>query len=284
VTLDLAAQGLSPATTTISLSADSPKATVEFTTTKHGEVMVTARIRDCSGSFCSKKTTGEVKAAQELAGFSLSLFPSSLNIKNLDPVTFELIITNFEEEKEFEVQLILPPGMESGFTQQSLLVAGEQSIEFEITPQSPSSLYLITLIVTADGNTKTASATLSTNELLTDALREAEAIKQENPEAGDFIDSTIDSWYQSYQAKEYGKELGDYAQLKSELAKAKASPPPQKNITLPSPPPPPQAGDNTIIFVIAGIIIAVVAVAVFFVFRKSGKGKEVEVAEIEEGF
>lgn len=282
IVLDLHATGLIPTTQTISLGHDDPTESLAFQGTQERPVSVTATIRDCPIS-CTKITSGEIKIGEDdRTGYAISLFPENLNVKVLEPVTYQLVINNFEEEKEFHVDLVLPLGVQSGFQSQTVSVSGEHLLSFEVVPESPSSLYFITMIVSAGEQSKTTSASLSTNELLTDALREGDVVKQSNPEAADQVDDAIDSWYQSYKDAPYGSELEEYAALQEELNGLQGEPPTQEPTPQPLPPPPvqqPVAPDYTL-FIIIGVIAAVIVLLAVVALKRSGK-KTVEVAELE---
>lgn len=283
VTLDLVSEGLSPAKKTVSLSPSNPKTSLEFTASKEGDVSVTATIRNCKGSSCSHSASGKATPpGASFTGFSASIFPLTLNIKNLDPVNYELTINNFGDKADFEVQLFTPEGMENNFKKQSFSVEGKKTIEFQVTPKNTSTMYEFFALVTSGDDSKEASATLSTNELLTDALRRAEAAKSSNPNAAEEIDAELDSWYKKYKQTAYGEELGEYAELQRSIDKlAVPENVPKQNNTTPPPLPQPQPEpeqDYTLILV-AVIAAAIILVAVFY-FKKPRK-KEIDVPELE---
>jgi len=288
ITLDLSAKGLTPKLSEVSLSPENSKTSIDFKSAGAEEVSITAKIRNCEGSFCTKQAKGEVKPSGESpAGFSVNLFPVDLNVKNLDPVKYELIITNFGEEREFEIEFIYSEGMLTSFQDQALSFEGEKTIEFEITPKEESTLYQFTMFITSSGDTKYASATLTTNELLTDTMREAEHIKQENPEASEFVEAQLDSWYETYKSKEYGKELGDYTELKNNLESVKPAPEENQTHEPAEPIPEPEEENSAFLYILytaAASVIVIAVLAIFFLRKKSRGKKEVEVAELEQGF
>ncbi len=276
VTLDIFAEGLDPENMAVELSPKNPKQSIEFTKQGTGSVVVKARIRGCSGSHCYGEASAEVreKAGTELVGFSLSLLPRSLNVKRLDPVKYELVITNYGQEAEFKVELALPEGMESPFSSQSLSIDGSESIRFEVTPQKESAQYQLLAKVTSLGNSKQATAYLSTNELLTDALREAEEVKRQNPDASGEVDEQLDSWYESYKSKAYGEELEEYEGFKSALESMKP-PTDQENQTrqtpAPSQPLPEEEPADYTVLIITALVLAAVAVWAVVIRKRSGR-------------
>lgn len=278
VTLELSSQTLLPERKTIVLSKENPNAAVEFTAQNEGEVSITAAIQGCQGNFCSKKATGEVKTLQtlNLTGFSVEIFPRSLDVKNLDPIKYQLIITNYEKEDAFTVDLILPEGLKTNFQKQVLSISQEKTIEFEVIPTNASTLYLMTAIVAAGKNAKTVSSVLSTNELLTDASRAAGEKKEENPERSEEIDKSLESWYESYKTKEYGEDVvNDYEKFQESLKEIQEPVPDRPSVESPIETP----QDNNIIFIIAivGVVVAILVV----VMIKKPKSQKDQINDIE---
>ncbi|UCD06814.1 MAG: hypothetical protein JSW41_03155, partial [Candidatus Aenigmatarchaeota archaeon] len=93
-----------------------------------------------------------------------------------------------------------------------------KTIEFTVTPNNVSSLYQIDVTVEYEGLEKRVSAALSTNEMLTDAMRNADYIKNSNPNLTGDVNSALDDWYNDYKTSDYGTDMDNYATLKDSLA------------------------------------------------------------------
>jgi hypothetical protein len=181
------------------------------------EFEVIGRIRNCEGIFCQRSVKGRLIVKKELmeeAGFTVSLFPENINLKDLEPVDFRLTVVNNEGSKSFNVDVEMPGGLETNFRKRVLFVGGrsEETLRFKVTPDAPSKLYTITAVVEAGGVVKKAASYISTNEMLTDSLRGVERAKDKK-EAG----REVDSWYRKYRNEKYGEGLGNYSRLKDRL-------------------------------------------------------------------
>ena len=287
--LDITARGnltITPSSTTTALSSTHPRKEIALVITapnKEGDYQfwITARIRGCSGSFCTKTVFGRLVVREEVpreAGWTVSLFPSNLNVKKLEPIKYTFTITNNGPAKTFSVDAAMPYGLETDFQPKALEVAAgsEGMVEFTATPTESMTLYELEVSATADGLIKSDSSYLATNEMLTDTLREAGDIKaRADPETVDDINNALAKFSQAYGQKEYGEEIGDYARLQDVLSRAREkvqAPAPQ----LPGPgeipaeqpaPETPAEGFNWSLIVIPMVIIA--AVVGLLVYRKT---------------
>jgi hypothetical protein len=190
---------------------------------------VTASIEGCSSaSVCTKQAGGELivgDSVPELAGFTAMVFPENINIRDLEPVTYRLTVTNMGDSDEFSIDASLPAGVQSTFSPTTLTVPSGESrtVTFDVTPESVSSSYELDFSVeSGEGIRKPFTAYLSTNEMLTDAMRNMDAISQ-GPDAAATVQSRqqLDGWYQTYQGSGYGQGLDDYAELQGSLADAR---------------------------------------------------------------
>ena len=88
-------------------------------------------------------------------------------------------------------------------------VGYEKTIKFNVTPQSVSSLFNITAVVTSGDVIKKDTAYLSTNEMLTDMLRRVERNESDA--------NKLNEWYSLYINSNYGDEVDEYAELNEEI-------------------------------------------------------------------
>ena len=190
---------------------------------------VEAAVRDCGpGRLCTKRAAAELVASQELpdlTGFTASLFPENINVRDLQPVTYRLAITNMGESDEFTVEASLPEGLETTFAPTTITVpeGGYRTITFAATPGSVSSSYELEFTVSSGrGIEKPVTAYLSTNELLTDAARSMEQVNQVgDAERRNQATDELDRWYRTYQDSGYGENLDEYSELQGKLQAAR---------------------------------------------------------------
>lgn len=231
LTIDLdvknTALSISPTSETVQTSSSTPYHKIDFTINtpdQNGEYSfdVDADIRNCEGTFCRKVVKGVVVVNDTLpeTGVLVYLFPQNLNVKSLEPVIYMLTIQNYEEERTFLTGINIDPDTLTDFPEGSVVVAKDsyKTIEFTVTPNNVSSLYQIDVTVEYEGLEKKVSAALSTNEMLTDAMRDADYIKNLNPNLTGDVNSALDDWYNDHKTSDYGTDMDNYATLKDSLA------------------------------------------------------------------
>lgn len=284
---------VSPLRSSLSFSKSSPKRELEFSITAPQEageygIEATGKMSRCSGNYCTKYATATLvvqDSMPELAGFTLTAFPFSLNVKALEPVEYELTLSNQEESATFLLEASLPEGLESDFQPQEVAVAKgeEKTVSFTITPNKVSYFYELKFTAKRGALSKETAAYLSTNEMLTDALREADEIRS----MGGEVDESLEDFFSKYQSKEYGEELEDYGSLKDSLAKAREqAQQPSDGGIVPTPGGPggqASGGFDLTLIIIIVVIAAGAAIGAFFFLRKrKGGGGEAEVPPLEE--
>ncbi len=239
VTMDLSVQttelSVSPAQDTVSLSSSEPLKQINYTVQAPGQpgsynFNVTGTIRGCSSGFCSRQARGELVVSDAIprqTGFSVSIFPESINVKELEPVSYHFTIYNRESERTFKVEMDVPEGIQTSFQPQNVTVGADvdRTITFTVTPSNVSSFYEIRLSAISENMTKQATAYLSTNEMLTDATRAAGWITDSttNQSLINDVDSALDDWYNNqYRDSGYGENLEGYGSLQDTLNNARA--------------------------------------------------------------
>lgn len=252
---------------------------------------VNARMQGCTGQYCEKEVTGKLMVSDEApeeTGWTVSLFPNNINVKNLEPVEFEATVENKGQRATFYAEVLSAAGTD--FTPANLDIPqeGTRSVKFKVTPKEVSTTYEVAVKVTAGGLTKTKSSFLSVNEILTDSIRESEEVKSQNPGEAENVDDSLDSFIDSYRTSDYGEEMGEYGSLKDTLnsARQKTRTGGQVNQTQPTLPPatiggPEEpAGFDWTIVIIGIAAAAVIGVALFLYRKKQQGGGEVQ-AEFE---
>lgn len=282
--------GVTPLAEAIQTSSSDPYHTLYFTVQApedNGEYSfdIKAVIRNCAGSFCSKTATGKLVVNESVpeTGFSVYLFPRSINVKELEPVRYTLTIQNHGKAKSFTKRIDIRPVTSTDFNWRgdiTVLENNVHNISFTVTPEKISSLYEVEVTVGHEGIEKKASAALSTNEMLTDSMRSIDYINGLDPSLTRDANSAMDEWYDGYRSSEYGEDTGSYSSLKDSLAGIRAQ------AEQPAPDDPPQGpgsdvpdrpgtGDEDedvgMWWLVPVIIIAAIAAVVLVVFFKKSK-------------
>jgi len=188
---------------------------------------VAGKVRGCVAELCSKSVSGTLvvtDAAVSEAGFTVSLFPRSIDAKAGAPVEFRATVQNsMPSSGKFTLVLKLPSGVSSDFSQQQAdIPAGDKTTAaFNVTPEKGSSQFAITINATAQstGKSKVATSYLSTDEMLTEVQRLAE--KAGTDEANSIVDDYVKKYVED------GDNLTDYG----DAAIALESMAPEENAT-----------------------------------------------------
>jgi hypothetical protein len=271
--------------TSVSLSRETPNASVDYSIqgiSLEGNyyLKIDARARDCPESYCTKSTRGMIVVSDDPEesgeGFSLSLFPQSINVKDLESVAFRLSVQNFGERADFVPSVSIEPEAVNTFSEEPIDLENMEEItrSFIVRPSNTSTLYEITVSVEGgNGDSKRVTSYLSTNEMITDVIREKDGI--EDPDRLGEVSDDLDQWYQEYRDSDYGSDLEGYSSLKDALAAA-GTEPEQDGTVEPPPPPPPDNGNGEepgpgLIWLVP-VIIAVVFVLAMVLWSRKGKG------------
>jgi hypothetical protein len=232
----------------------------------------------CGQGFCTRQVKGSLtvlSAGSDAADTSyvLSVFPTGISVKDLKPVQFELTVYNPGKAKTLSLSMDLPENVTSDFSPtQVTLNSGEQKkISFTVTPQEAIGFGVIKLSAVYEGKTKFVTAQLSTNEMLSDTMRQADSIlSQADSSTARDVNSAMSEWMNKYSDAPYGEELSDYNTIKDRLNAAAAIVQPEDNDTLIIPSEPEARGFNPlIILVVIGIAGAAIAGFIFYKRRSS---------------
>lgn len=235
--IDIAAQssqGLSvqPSSRSIRTSPENSFHEIEFNASSQQPgshtLTVTAAARNCgSGSYCTRQAIATLEVGQEqpdLEGFTVSVFPENINVKELRPVAYRLTVSNMGQAREFSIAARLPEGMESTFVPMTVTVPSNdyRSIMFTVTPTSPASTYQLDFSANTSSLSKPATVYLSTDEMLTDAMRSVEIAEASG--SGSQASQELDRWYRTYAETGYGDDLEGYSGLQASLDAASQQP------------------------------------------------------------
>ncbi len=249
------------ATKTFKIKAPESEGEFEFT--------VLAQAEGCSIQACKKQKQG-ILAIDENAkeGFSVSVIPRNINLKEAGEVTFRVVISNRGDTQNFTIEPAPEPSM--GIEPQGKTISVDQNEEktavFTATPGG-GELYRIDFKITTPDAESVITSYVSVGELLSDAKRYAEdAEKTATPDIKEEIRKARKAYEQSYNETSYGEDLQaqeDFLNTIDELkTKAEAT---DKNVTQANPQ---EDGFNWAFVTVPVVIIAALAL-VFVAFRKA---------------
>ncbi len=278
-----------PLHSTLSLSKSEPHKSLTLTLTAPAsegryDISAAINVKNCDDSSCAKTIHGTVVVSSDtnnIQGFSLSLFPENINIKELKPVIFTYTIHNYGERRNFDLSLSINPegNVLTTFRDSEIdLDSGEEiNKSFLVTPMNATTMYEITLTASskteAGSDVKRSTSILSVNEMLTDVARERDSIKDPNTRKS--LQDDIDDWYHSYLKSEYGDNMKQYKSLKDALGSAAKSEMQTQNTTTTSQKPVQENQENP--FILPLLIIIVAAIVVILVYKTlSSKNRELE--------
>ncbi len=190
-----------------------------------GEYVYTATVKaDCSESFCERTIKGTlivVERGKDLTDvpYTMTIFPTGINVKELKPIDYVLSIYNPGRPKTISVNVTVPEGLTTDFISRdiSLSEGEEKRIDFTITPETPMSFNIVKIIATYGGKSRFITTQISTNEMLSDSMRLADdVISNTSGKAAD-VNAAMEDWMNKYKESSYGEELSDYTSLKDRL-------------------------------------------------------------------
>ncbi len=242
----------------------------------------------CQGkSYCTKFLEGTLIVSEddppEKTGFEVVLRPENIDIKEPEGVIMTLSIINNEgEARAFTSSINIEPGDgSSGFTGETVDVGAYDSHSrvFVVTPGSASTLYEITARAESQGLVSSATSFITIDEMLTDALRQAEGL-------GSDAQEDVNSWIDSHANSEYGSDLQEYGSLRDTLAEASAR---QGQVPANGSAPANDSQGQTdghenppdMTWLVIVIVIAVGVVAAFVLLMKRGSGGDEGSGETE---
>ncbi len=217
------------------------------------QVEILAKIPNCNFPSCSKSVSARLisgDAKPSSGNFSITLFPESYNIEQIEPVSYTLRIRNFNEEKAYNARLLLPEGLETDFAPGTMTISGVRDLGFNITPKDRK-YYEITAEVETAHAKKQAKAYLTVGEM----EKDLERMKQDL--SGD-AQRRVDQWIENYGDAGYQDKMDSFGSLLNQVNQS-----PQWNLT-PTGGETPQGLDPLLIAV---PVIVIVAILLLYFYR-----------------
>ena len=180
----------------------------------------------CLGkSYCTKLVSARLVVSGEdppkKSGLEVKLNPDNMDVKEPGEVIMTLMILNNDDyDRTVTTSINIDPGdAGSGFQGETFEVGSHDSHSrvFTVTPGSSSKLYEVTVRANSGGMTVTDTSFISIDEMVTDALRQAQGL---GPDA----QADVSAWINSHESSEYGSDLQEYGSLKETLATAGEQP------------------------------------------------------------
>ena len=229
---------------------------------------------DCNGkSYCTKYVYGNlvVGGSPPVTDFIVTLTPGNLDIKEPEDVIMTMRIkNNFDTARSFTTSIFFEPDdVASGFSGETIEVPAHETKTriFVIRPGTSSKLYEITARVKTGDQEDVQTSFITIDEMLTDALRQAEGLDADNE---------VDAWSESHQDSDHGSDLQEYESLREALARAeKEDPEPEDPEPGNGEDPEPEADFPWLILVaaIAGVGF-VIGIVMMLTKKKDKKGQE----------
>ncbi|MEE9323412.1 MAG: hypothetical protein V3U72_02595 [Candidatus Aenigmarchaeota archaeon] len=177
------------------------------------EIFVRAQAEDCYIQACKKQKKSVLSVTtKEKKGFSVSVVPKNINLKEARETTFKVIISNYEKSQDFLIEASSDPSL--GIEPESKTVRvdknGEKTAVFKALP-GEEDMYKIEFKITTEKTEKLLTSYLSVGELLTDGFRYAEASERAStPDIRDEMRKAREEYEKRYNETSYGEDIDDY--------------------------------------------------------------------------
>lgn len=230
------------------------------------EIRVEGKIKGCTRRpGCSKTASSTLHVGgpeiREPGNFSVTLTPMATIGKKGEPISYSLDITNHHEEKDYDIDLVLPVGLISDMARQAKTISRREVIDFNITPIGDKSFYPFKLKVTAGGVSKSLDATISMNEVYNDVER---TLRTE--EMGPELRSKFESWKQTQKTSSTTSQIAGLVGI--------VEGPAERPGPVTQPVPPLKEGLDLMLIIIP--LVLVVAVLLAYFYRKTKKVENIE--------
>ena len=237
------------------------------------QITVEATIKNCKNSAFCKKTASTVvipsspPANQASGDFAIKIDPQKISAKKGNSVSYSLDITNYRKQKSYDIDIILPEGLESDFTQiKAKPIASTDNVNFKVTPTGDQTSYTFQIkAVSSENVTKLTDATINMDEIINDAGNAATASTD-----ADTI-RKLNEFRNKYQSSDLGTQLSAADSTIAKPAVQTTKPSTRPIQTQPAQP----AGTSLIDLLMIAIPAAVVvAVLIVLLVRKKRPVKE----------
>ena len=221
---------------------------------------VVATAQGCTLSDCSRAVKGvlHVRTPQQQpqAGFYAWLSPETKSIMGQQSTMYVLKFQNYDNGQDFTATVATDPGLETGFAPYTAFVAkgDSKSVTFTVRPSTADiRTYKLTGTVTAaDGSERKAEAWLTVDEMVADAMNIGGQ------------DAFIERYNESG-----GASLEDWQDLRTATGTdgKPIAPDTVDDVT------PPQPGPNYLLLVTMGVIVGIILILIFLIYKRM-YGKE----------
>ncbi len=237
------------------------------------QITVEATIKNCKNSaFCKKTATTSVipsssPPTQAGGDFTIKIDPPSIASKKGFSVSYSLDITNFKKDKSYDIEIILPDGLESDFKPiKGKLIPGKDSVNFKLTPVGDQPSYTFQMkVASSEGITKLTDATINVNELVTDAG---------NGASTSGIDADTIRKLNEFKTKYKDSDIGTQIAAADDINKVSTSPKPTRSPTTTTSQP--LSGSNLfdLLMIIIPAVVIVLALVILLVRKKKPVSSE----------
>lgn len=176
------------------------------------EMIVRAQAEGCDLQACKKHKKGVLSVTSKgKEGFTASIIPKNINLKEPQETTFRVVISNYEETQDFLIETSSDPSLEIIPESKNVNVEkdDEKTAVFKVT-SGEEDLYNIEFKITSEKSEKLLTSYLSIGEVLNDAYRYSEDVENDYPDIRDEIRNARNQFKSSYNTTSYGDDLNDY--------------------------------------------------------------------------
>ncbi|UCC91745.1 MAG: hypothetical protein JSV39_00520, partial [Candidatus Aenigmatarchaeota archaeon] len=177
------------------------------------EFIIRAEAEGCEIQACKKQKKGLLSVtAKGKEGFTASVIPKNINLKEAREITFRVIISNYDEPQDFLIEASSDPGLtiEPGSKNVRVGKDDEKTISFKASPGNEK-LYNLEFKITSGKSEKLLTSYLSIGELLTDSRRYVKAEERRStPDIREEMRRAKEEYEESYNTTSYGEDINDY--------------------------------------------------------------------------
>jgi hypothetical protein len=177
------------------------------------EIIVRAEAEGCGIQACKKQKKGVLLiTSREREGFSASVIPKNINLKEARETIFRVVISNYDEPQDFLIEASSSPSLGIDPESKTVQVDGdeEKTTIFKVLP-GDEDLYKMEFKITSGKSEKLLISYLSIGELLTDAIRYAEASERTStPDIREEIRKAREEYEKKYGTTSYGEDVDEY--------------------------------------------------------------------------
>lgn len=187
------------------------------------DIIVNARAEGCSIQACNKqkKSVISVNGAGK-QGFSASVIPKNINLKEAGEVILRVVISNYGETEEFLIEPKSSPSAEITPESKTLTVEkdGEGTAVFKLSA-GEEDLYRVEFKVSTENSEKLLTSYVTVGELLKDAISYSSSVQEEYPDISGDVEDALDGFETSYSTNSYEEDVDDYEDFLDQIDEMK---------------------------------------------------------------